>query len=108
MGADSSCKKTTALCRDLETWWDSLWTFAQQEGVEPTNNAAERALRSAVIWRKTSFGHQSETGRQFVETMLTVGGSLRLQDRPALPFVRTACEARLTGAPRPSLLPDPT
>ena len=107
-GSAGNCRKTAALCRDLETWWDSLWTFAVKEGVEPTNNAAERALRGAVIWRKTSFGHQSETGKRFVETMLTVGGSLRLQGRPALPFIRAACEARLTGAPRPSLLTDPT
>lgn len=107
-GRAGSCKKTRTLCTGLETWWDSLWTFAEKEGVEPTNNAAERALRGAVIWRKTSFGHQSEAGRRYVETMLTVGGSLRLQGRPALPFVRSACEARLTGAKPPSLLADPT
>jgi transposase len=107
-GSAGACKKTAGLCASLEAWWDSLWTFADKAGVEPTNNAAERALRGAVIWRKTSFGHQSEAGRRFVETMLTVGGSLRLQERPALPFVRSACEARLTGTKPPSLLPDPT
>lgn len=105
LGNAGHCKKTRSLCASLETRWDALWTFALQEGVEPTNNAAERALRGAVIWRKTSFGHQSETGRRFVESMLTVGGSLRLQEKPTLPFVRAACEARLTGAPPPSLLP---
>lgn len=108
MGSAGSCKKTARLCESLETWWDSLWTFAEKEGVEPTNNAAERALRGAVIWRKTSFGHQSEGGQKFVETMLTVSGSLRLQGRPALQFVRSACEARLTGASAPSLLPEAT
>jgi len=107
MGCEGTCKKTARLCDSLETRWDSLWTFAEKESVEPTNNAAERALRGAVIWRKTSFGHQSEAGRAFVETMLTVGGSLRLQARPALPFVRSACEARLTGAEMPTLLSDP-
>jgi len=51
-----------------------------------------------------SFGHQSEGGKEFVEALLTVGGSLRLQGRPALPFLRAACEARLTGKAHPSLL----
>jgi transposase len=106
MGSAGTCRKTATLCQDLEKWWESLWTFARLEGVEPTNNAAERALRGAVLWRKSSFGHQSEGGREFVETMLTVCGSLRLQDRPALPFVRAACEARLRGATGPSLLRD--
>jgi len=105
MGSAGDCQRTRKLCNSLETWWDALWTFAAHEGVEPTNNAAERALRGAVIWRKTSFGHQSDGGKQFVETMLTVGGSLKLQKRVALPFIRAACEARLTGAPHPSLLP---
>lgn len=105
MGSAGSCKKTARLCQELEEWWEALWTFAAREGVEPTNNAAERALRGAVLWRKSSFGHQSDTGRQFVETMLTVGGTLRLQGRAVLPFVRAACEATLAGAPSPSLLP---
>ena len=104
LGSAGPCQKTARLCGELEEWWAALWTFATREGVEPTNNAAERALRSAVLWRKSSFGHQSEGGREFVETMLTVCGSLRLQGRPALPFVRAACEARLTGITGPSLL----
>lgn len=105
MGSAGDCKRTARLCASLETWWEALWTFATHEGVEPTNNAAERALRGAVIWRKTSFGHQSDGGKQFVETMLTVSGSLKLQHRAALPFIRAACEARLSGTPHPSLLP---
>lgn len=105
MGSAASCPKTAGLCRSLKEAGEALWTFATREEVEPTNNAAERALRGAVLWRKSSFGHQSEAGREFVETMLTVGGSLRLQGRPVLPFVRAACEARLNGAERPSLLP---
>jgi len=108
MGGASTYKPARRLCRSLDTVWDALWTFAQREGVEPTNNAAERALRPAVLWRKGSFGHQSEEGRKFVETMLTVGGSLRLQGRPVLPFVRAACAAALAGAPAPSLLPSAT
>jgi len=105
LGTTGSCRQTARLCRGLEERWESLWTFAEREGVEPTNNAAERALRPAVLWRKRSFGHQSEGGQAFVETMLTVGVSLRLQGRPALPFVRAVCEAALTGGTVPSLLP---
>jgi transposase len=85
--------------------WETLWTFARVEGVEPTNNHAERALRRAVLWRKGSFGHQSEQGRSFVERMLTAVTSLRLQRRNVLTYLETALRAALTGAAPPSLLP---
>src|ERR671933_518224 len=49
-------RKAAGLCRELRKWWPALWTFARVEGVEPTNNVAERALRPAVLWRKGSFG----------------------------------------------------
>ena len=62
-----------------------LWTFALAEGVEPTNNAAERALRHAVCWRKTSFGTDSPVGSRFVERMLTAIESCRRQARDLLP-----------------------
>ena len=52
--------KAAGLCRDLSKWSPALWTFARVEGVEPTNNGAERALRPAVLWRKGSFGSDSE------------------------------------------------
>lgn len=67
-----------ALCRDLEEQWVALWTFLAHAGVEPTNNHAERLLRPAVLWRKTSFGHQSVGGQQYVERMLTVVTTLQL------------------------------
>jgi len=50
------------LYRELTKWWSALWTFARVDGVEPTNNVAERALRPAVLWRKGSFGSDSEAG----------------------------------------------
>jgi len=59
-------------CRELYEHRQWLWTFLRHQGVEPTNNAGERALRHAVIWRKLSFGTQSASGSRFVETMLTV------------------------------------
>jgi len=76
-----------------------------QAGVEPTNNAAERALRPAVIWRRTSFGAQSQAGSQFVARMLTVTASLKAQNRNILAFLTQACYAARCGLPAPSLIP---
>src|SRR5262249_44730401 len=64
--------KSAGLCRELRRRWPALWTFVRVAGVEPTNNAAKRALRPAVLWRKGSFGSASEAGSQFVEHLLTV------------------------------------
>jgi transposase len=104
-GAGVDCKKTRNLCTSLQERWEALWTFVERENVEPTNNAAERALRGAVLWRKGSFGHKSDGGEAFVETMLTVCGSLRLQGRGVMTFVQAACRAALTGEPMPKLAP---
>jgi transposase len=79
----------------------SLWTFAGCGGVEPTNNAAERAVRHAVCWRKTSYGTDSEQGSRFVERMLTVVATCRQQGRGVLNFLIQA----LTATTKPSLLP---
>jgi transposase len=76
----------------------------RKEGVEPTNNAAERALRHGVLWRKSSFGTQSEAGSRFVERMMTVVNTLRQQKRNVLDYLTAACEARLRGEIPPSLL----
>jgi hypothetical protein len=71
------------LSEELLTLWPALWTFAVIEDVEPTNNAAERALRPAVLWRKRCFGAQSEAGNTFVERILTVRiVTVRLQPGP--------------------------
>ena len=78
--------------------------FLYHEGVEPTNNAGERALRHAVIWRKLSFGTQSASGSRFVETMLTVIETCRQQRRNAFAFVTAAVESHLAHQPAPSLL----
>ncbi len=84
----------------------SLWTFAEIPGVEPTNNAAERALRPAVLWRKGSFGTHSPQGSRFAERMLTVTTTLRQQKRNVLEFLTQACSAKLGRTSMPSLLPD--
>jgi transposase len=77
------------------------------DGVEPTNNVAERALRPAVLWRKGSFGSDSEAGSRFVERLLTVVASCRQQGRPLLAFLVAAGEAAVRGSRPPPLLPAP-
>jgi hypothetical protein len=75
------------------------------EGLKPTNNSAERAIRKAVLWRKGSFGSASPAGSRFVERMLTVCESLRAQGRSILEFLHGILRAKLTGHHGPSLLP---
>jgi transposase len=95
---------TAETCRRLIVLDMALWSFVTSPGVEPTNNAAERALRHPVIWRRTSHGTQSEHGRLFVQRMLTVAETCRRQHRPVFAFVRSALLAYRTGYPAPSLL----
>ena len=97
----------TGLCVELLNHWDALWTFARVEGVEPTNNQAERALRPAVLWRKGCFGAQSEGGNQFVERILTVAATCRQQKRHLLTFLTEAVEAAWQSRPAPRLLSTP-
>jgi len=95
---------TRGTCRELYEHRQWLWMFLRHEGVEPTNNAGERSLRHAVIWRKLSFGTQSASGSRFVETMLTVIETCRQQGRNAYSFLTAAVEAHLANQPAPSLL----
>jgi len=101
----SGNKSLVGMCRELYEHRDWLWTFVREEGIEPTNNAGERALRHAVIWRKLSFGTQSADGSRFVETMLTVIETCRQQHRNTFEYLTTAVQAHLLGQPAPSLLP---
>jgi transposase len=104
-GAACACAKTAGTCREILAVEPALWTFACVEGVEPTNNAAERALRHAVLWRKTSNGTESATGSRFVENILTVVATCRQQGRNVLEYLTACCRARIRGSPAPSLLP---
>jgi transposase len=97
--------KTAATCRELLKLAPALWTFVDLPDVEPTNNAAERALRRAVLWRKGSFGSHSAAGSRFAERGLTIAASLKQQDRNVVEYLTAACVASLHGAPAPSLLP---
>jgi transposase len=104
-GTRCGCAKTAAVCRDIQAVEASLWTFVASKGVEPTNNAAERALRHAVCWRKTSYGTDSERGSRFVERILTVVASCRSQGRSVLEFLTCAVDPRRAGAQKLTLLP---
>jgi transposase len=104
-GIDRTDKKTARTCAKLLKSSEAMWTFVRVEGVEPTNNSGERAVRHGVIYRKLSGGTKSEAGSRFVERILTAHATLRLQGRPLLPFLHDACDARLRGSPPPSLLP---
>ena len=83
-----------------------MWAFVRAEGVEPTNNAAERALRRAVLWRKKSFGTQSAEGSRFVERILTAVTTLRQQGRDVLAYLTDACRAALGDKVLRGLVPD--
>ncbi|WP_089933261.1 IS66 family transposase [Candidatus Entotheonella palauensis] len=109
LAAGSQCgvAKTEGTCREILKRREALWTFVQVEGVEPTNNTAERSIRPGVQWRKTGFGTQSQAGSRFVETLMTVVATLKQQNRNVLDYLTTAHEAALCGAPAPSLLPKP-
>lgn len=103
-GSRCACPKTAATCGELLRLWDCLWTFTRIDGIEPTNNAAGRALRHAVIWRRINGGTDSEVGSRFVERILSVVATCRRQERSVLGYLTACCEARLTGTPAPSLL----
>ena len=97
--------KTVRTCEQLLKIEPALWTFVSTPGVEPTNNAAEQALRQAVIWRRTSFGSQSLAGSQFVARLLSVVTSLKAQQRDVWDFLTLVCQAARFELPMPSLIP---
>ncbi len=99
-------RETRRTCQNILKVKQALWTFVDVEGVEPTNNAAERALRRGVIWRKHSFGTQSKTGTVFVERILTTVMTLRQQKRNVLDYLTIACKAAILGDHAPSLVLD--
>jgi transposase len=93
-----------ALCTSLCQLKAALWSFIDCEGVEPTNNDAERTVRQYVIWRKTSFGTQGEKGNQFVERILSAVGTCKRQKRGVFDYLSKLMTARVQGLPAPSLL----
>jgi len=105
-GQTCSHKFTATTCAELLKVEEAMWTFARIEGVEPTNNNGEHAIRPGVVWRKICYGTHSRWGSRFVERMLTVVYTLKQQDRNALSFMTECVSARMTGdAVTASLLP---
>jgi transposase len=104
-GTKCDCATTARTCAEILRVEEGLWNFVWFPGVEPTNNAAERALRHAVIWRRISGGTASESGSRFVERMLTVVATCRQQGRSVLEYLASCFEADRRGQLIPSLLP---
>jgi transposase len=104
-GRSCGVPQTAGTCQAILKQREALWTFVQVPGVEPTNNAAERAIRPGVLWRKGSFGTHSEAGSCFVTSMMTVVATLKQQQRHVVAYLTAAHAAALRGAAAPSLLP---
>jgi len=106
-GEQTPWAKTVRTAQQILQLADALWTFLEIEGIEPTNNAAERALRQSVIQRKISHGVQSRQGAICRSRLLTVTTTLRQQGRDVWQFLEQAWIAHHRGGLMPSLLPDP-
>jgi transposase len=99
--------KPAGSCREILKRRQALWTFVRHPAVEPTNKAAERAIRPGVLWRNGGVGTQRADGSRLVEAMMTMVATLKQQHRHVLNYLTTACEAALQGQPIPSFLPSP-
>jgi transposase len=104
-GLECGYARTAGTCRELLSGETHLWTSGRVEGVEPTNNDAERAVRHGVIDRELSGGTESEAGSRFVERMLSVVATCRQQDLNVLEDLTRGYQAHRDGQPAPSLLP---
>lgn len=105
-GEGLSIAKVSGMCREMLKLRAAFFTFIDVERVDPTNNAAERAIRFAVLMRKGCFGSDSAKGSRFIERFLTARQTLRTQKRDLYGFLKDACAAALHGTPTPSLLPE--
>ena len=102
--AEQIQSKSTSLGENLLNCFSTLWVFLYQEGVEPTNNLAERGLRPAVIWRKITGGSQSDWGLRFAERLLTVSFTLKQRSGNLFDFLTRTFKAHLKGGLAPSIL----
>jgi transposase len=90
-------------CADVLEHEPALWTFVEVENVEPTNNHAEREIRAFVLWRKRSFGTQSERGNVFAANLMTVAHTARKQKKNVLALLTECCIAQRKRTRAPSL-----
>jgi transposase len=102
-GRAAKLPQVSGSCADILEHRAALWTFVDNEGVEPTNNHAERELRAFVLWRKRSFGTQSERGNLFAERLMTVAHTARKKNKNVLEFLTACCTAARSGVTPPSL-----
>ena len=107
-GERSHTPDLARLCQTILDIWPTLWNFTEHPGAEATNNRAERALRHAVLWRKTSNGTQTDAGERFVERILSIRQTCRLNNQPLHGYLVDVHTARLTGQPIPDPLPHAT
>ena len=98
-------RHTRTFANNLLKVWPALWNFTKTDGVQPTNNHAERGLRGAVIYRKLSLGSQSEQGERAIERLLSVSQTCRLQGRPLFAYLTDVLAAHARGHPAPLLIP---
>ena len=90
-------------CRRIYSERADLWTFVEDEKVDPTNNFAERTIRSAVLWRKGSFGTQSARGAVYVERIMTACVTCRFQNKSMIEFLRDTYRCHVEGKEKPRL-----
>jgi transposase len=107
-GTRSKNKKTSGTCRNILSYGPALWRFLETDGIEPTNNLAERLIRTIAIWRKTSFGTQSKGGSLYMERVMTVVATCKLQERNILNYLTCAVKSYIEKSAFPSLLPKTT
>ena len=103
-GSGLPMRGVAGACRNIAAHRDAMWRFVDTDGVEPTNNHAERELRGFVLWRKSTLGSRSDRGDRFAANIKSVVHTCRKQGRPVLPYLTQAVHAALCGAPSPSLL----
>jgi transposase len=103
-GVAADIERLSGSCADILAHRDALWTFVQSEGVEPTNNHGELELRDFVLWRKHSFGSQSERGERFAERVMTAVRTARKQGKDVLDFMVRSVAALVDGTSPPRLL----
>lgn len=101
--AASKLAHVAGSCEDILAHKAALWTFVDVDGVDPTNNHGERELRAFVLWRKRSFGTQSDRGNLFAERLMTVAHTARKQRKNVLEFLVACCTAARDGGKAPSL-----
>ena len=103
-GAAANIERLSGSCADILAHREALWTFVQHDGVEPTNNHGELELRDFVLWRKRSFGSQSERGERFAERVMTAVRTARKQGKNVLGFMVRSITAYIDGTTAPRLL----